>query len=60
MTNLASRLFGEAKPGQILVSCRLLSLTEDRVEAESIGELSLKGFLRPVTAFNVLGLRLGG
>jgi adenylate cyclase len=60
VTNLASRLCGEAKPGQILVSRRLLSLAEDLVEAESIGELSLKGFLRPVTAFNVLGLRLGG
>jgi class 3 adenylate cyclase len=27
------------------------------VEAEPAGELSLKGFSRPVTAFNVTGLK---
>ena len=57
MTNLASRLCGEAKPGQILVSQRLLASTDDLVEAESVGDLHLKGFLKPVPAFNVIRLK---
>jgi class 3 adenylate cyclase len=59
VTNLASRLCGEAKRAQIVVSKRLLATLEDLVEAEPIGELALKGFLRPVTAYNVLRLRTG-
>src|SRR6266849_5779159 len=54
VTNLAARLCGEAKPGQILVSRRVFATVEDSIEAEMIGELSLKGFLKPVTTFNVL------
>ncbi len=57
VTNLASRLCGEAKPGQILVSKRLLGTVEDLVEAQSVGELVLKGFHRPVTAHNILRLK---
>jgi adenylate cyclase len=59
VTNLAARLCGEARPGQILVSRRLVSTVEGLVEAEPVGELTLKGFVRPVTAFNVLRLRSG-
>ncbi len=58
VTNLASRLCGEAKPGQILIPQRLLGSIEDLVDSESVGELHLKGFHRPVTAYNILGLRL--
>ena len=57
VTNLASRLCGEAKPGQILVSQRLLAAMEDLMEVEPVGELHLKGFLKPVPAFNVVHLR---
>jgi adenylate cyclase len=57
VTNLASRLCGEAKPGQILISKRLLATVEDLVEAELVGELALKGFHRPVTAYNIVGLK---
>jgi class 3 adenylate cyclase/CheY-like chemotaxis protein len=57
VTNLASRLCGEAKPGQIVVSKSLLATVEDLVQAEPIGELALKGFLRPVTAYNLLRLK---
>ena len=57
VTNLAARLCGEAKPGQILVSQRMLGTVEDLVEAEAVGELALKGFLKPVSAFDVVGLR---
>ena len=57
VTNLAARLCGEAKPGQILVSQRLVGAVEALVEAELLGELSLKGFSKPVPAFNVVGLK---
>src|SRR4029077_20826371 len=52
--NLAARLCGEAKPGEILVSQRLLGSIKAMVEAESMGELTLKGFHRPVPAYNIL------
>ena len=55
--NLAARLCGEAKPGQILVSQRLLGAVEELVEAEPLGELTLKGFHRPVSAYNVVQLK---
>jgi adenylate cyclase len=54
--NLASRLCGRAEPGQILVSDRVFSELEGMVEAEPAGELSLKGFAKPVPAYNVLGV----
>ena len=55
--NLAARLCGEAKPGEILVTQRLLGVVEELVEAEAAGELSLKGFHRPVAAYNILRLK---
>jgi class 3 adenylate cyclase len=58
VTNLASRLCGEAKPGQILVSQRVVGGVEGVATVEPVGELTLKGFQRPVKAFNVT--RLGG
>jgi class 3 adenylate cyclase len=57
VTNLASRLCGDAKPSQILVSQRLLGTVEELVEVEPVGELTLKGFHRPVTAHNIIGLK---
>jgi adenylate cyclase len=57
VTNLAARLCGEAKPGQILISQKLLGTVEDLVEAEPIGELTLKGFRKSVTTYNVTGLK---
>jgi len=57
VTNLAARLCGEARPGQILVSQRLLGMVEDLAEAEPAGELALKGFSKPVSAFSVTGLK---
>ncbi|MGH7355416.1 MAG: response regulator [Candidatus Rokuibacteriota bacterium] len=52
VTNLAARLCGEAQPGQILISRRVLATLD--VQAEPVGELMLKGFSRPVTALNVI------
>lgn len=57
VTNLAARLCAEAKPNQILISKRVQAMTEDSFKAEAAGELSLKGFPRPVPAFNVLGTK---
>jgi class 3 adenylate cyclase len=57
VTNLAARLCGEAGAGQILVSGRVLAAVEPLVEAEPVGDLPLKGFLRSVAAFNLLKLR---
>ena len=57
VTNLAARLCAEAKPGQILASRRVLAAVEDLVDAESVGELALKGFRSPVAACDVLRLR---
>ncbi|HYB40543.1 MAG TPA: response regulator [Candidatus Methylomirabilis sp.] len=57
VTNLAARLCGEAKPGQVLVSQRMLAMVEDLVVAEPVGELALKGFLKPVAAFSVSALK---
>jgi len=57
VTILASRLSSEAKGGQILTDQKTLSKIEDLVEAESVGELQLKGFGRPTASFNVLKLK---
>jgi adenylate cyclase len=57
VTNLAARLCGEAKPGQILISRKLYGRVDDLVAAESVGELALKGFSRPVSAYNLTALK---
>ena len=57
VTNLASRLADEASAGQILISQRLYAEVEGDVEVEPAGEFTLKGFRRPVPAFNVVGVR---
>ncbi len=57
VTNLAARLCGEARPGQILIPRRVLAAVEELVEVEPVGELALKGFLKPVTTFNVVALK---
>jgi class 3 adenylate cyclase len=57
VTNLAARLCGEARGGQILISRRLYTSVEELVEVEPLGELTLRGFAKPVTAFNVLRAR---
>ena len=57
VTNLASRLADEATAGQILISQRLYAEVEDEVDVEPVGEFTLKGFRRPVPAFNVVAVR---
>jgi adenylate cyclase len=51
--NLASRLCDQARNGQILVDAKVHAQVKGLAEMESVGELSLKGFHRPVKVFNV-------
>ncbi len=53
VTNLASRLSSTAGAGQTLVSQRVYAAVDEAVEAEPVGELELKGFGRPVVAYEV-------
>jgi adenylate cyclase len=55
--NLASRLCDEARPGQIIVGQRAFSAVEQDVEAQPVGELNLKGFAKPIAAYEILGVR---
>ena len=57
VTNLASRLCAEAKPGQVLLTQRVQTAVEALVDAEPVGDVSLKGFSRPVKMFNLLSLK---
>jgi len=54
VSNVASRLCDEAKPGQILVSPRVRQAVETAVTVESVGEFALKGIRRPMMTYNVL------
>jgi len=54
VSNVASRLCDEAKPGQILISARVRQAVEQAVTVEAVGEFTLKGIRRPMAAYNVL------
>ena len=56
VANLAARLCSEAKDGQILVDIKVQSAIESVADSEPAGDFTLKGFHRPVRAFNVRGL----
>ena len=55
---LASRLSGEAAPGEILVSARTFAEAEAdaTIAAEPAGERSLKGFSRAITTYAITGV----
>jgi adenylate cyclase len=57
VTNLAARLCGEAEGGQILINQRVYAAMDAIATAEPIGELSLKGFVKPVPAFSLHELK---
>ena len=56
VTNLAARLCGEAASGQVLVAQRVFSATEGLAIGDPVGDLDLRGFSRPVRAFDVTGI----
>jgi class 3 adenylate cyclase len=57
VTNLAARLCNEAQPGQILISRRVYAAVEALVDATPVGELTLKGFSRPIPTYDVAAVR---
>lgn len=57
VTNLASRLCDVAKAGQIVISQKVFGVLESALEGETLGELTLKGFQRPVAAWQVVNWR---
>jgi class 3 adenylate cyclase len=57
VANLASRLSTQAAAGQILIGQRLFAAVEETAETAPAGNLELKGFARPVPAYEVRGLR---
>jgi len=54
VSNVESRLCDEAKPGQILISPRVLMAVEDAISVEPAGDFALKGISRPLAAYNVI------
>jgi class 3 adenylate cyclase len=56
VTALAARLSDQAQAGQILLSQRAHAALEGRVDARLVGELDVKGFARPVQAFELQGV----
>jgi class 3 adenylate cyclase len=55
VVSLASRLCGAAKPGQVLISQRVYAAVEPFCDVVPVGELELKGFHRPVPAYDAVG-----
>ena len=56
VVNLASRLSSEARGGQILLAQPAYAMVEELVDVETVGELALKGFGRPMPAVNVVAI----
>ena len=56
VTNLASRLSTRSEPTQILIGPRVYAAVEEAVDAVPVGELELKGFGRPMSAYEVRGV----
>lgn len=56
VVNLAARLCGEAKGGEVLVDRRTQAALEDRFTFEAVAPLTLKGFDKAVTAFRLTGV----
>jgi PAS domain S-box-containing protein len=54
--NVAARLQTAADPGSILCGFRTYALVKDRVAAEERGALTVKGAVRPVEAWEIVGL----
>jgi adenylate cyclase len=59
VTNLASRLSSHASAGQILIGPRVFAAVEETVHTDPVGSLDLKGFGRPIPAYEVRGIRTG-
>ena len=56
VTSLAARLSDQASAGQVLVSQRAHAALEGDVDTALVGDLEIKGFARPVTAFELVNV----
>lgn len=57
--NLAARLQGQARPGEVLIGEATAEIIGAQFRCETLGERTLKGFAAPVAVFRVLGERMG-
>jgi adenylate cyclase len=55
--NLAARLCGQARAGEILIDAVTYADVSDVVVAEAIGPQALRGFTQPMPVFRLRGLR---
>jgi adenylate cyclase len=55
VSNLAARLCGEARGGEILISARVAAALPASFRTQSAGPFNLKGFRDPVDAYRLLG-----
>ncbi|MEI6027357.1 MAG: adenylate/guanylate cyclase domain-containing protein [Betaproteobacteria bacterium] len=54
VTNLAARLCGEAKGGQILLSAEVAQASQAGIAVEPVAPLTLKGFASPIQTYQVV------
>jgi len=57
--NLAARLCGEARAGEILIDCQTERDIAHLADTESVEPLQLRGFQQPIIAFRLHGMRSG-
>jgi class 3 adenylate cyclase len=57
VTNLSSRLSTHAAAGQVLIGQRVYAAVDEAVHTTSLGSITLKGFARPIPAYEVRALR---
>ena len=57
VTNVASRLSSHAEAGQTLIGQRVFGAVEEKIDTKPVGELELKGFGRPIAAYEVRAVR---
>jgi class 3 adenylate cyclase/tetratricopeptide (TPR) repeat protein len=55
--NLASRLKDKAPTGEIFISDSVYRALAERVECSEVGELAIKGFAKPITAWRLRAFR---
>jgi adenylate cyclase len=54
VVNVAARLCGEAKNGQVVIDSKVHAIVATLARCDALGELSLKGFQRLIAAYEVL------
>lgn len=55
--NTAARLESNAKPGQIILSEAVYNVVKDRIKANSLGEIKVKGKEQGITIYELEGLK---